>query len=113
LVPVQAPAGTLSGANWARFTQVPPLPVQAWQVLQDWLQHTPSVQAPDAQSVGNVQPWPLFFRHTPVALHELVPVQVSRSSAFTTVVQVPTVLTRLQALQLVLQAALQHTPSAQ
>jgi hypothetical protein len=67
-----------------------PVAPQFWHWGQlDCVQHTPSRQLPEAQSVLTPQPCPGFFLHTPKASQVLLPVQVSASSALVTATQVP------------------------
>jgi hypothetical protein len=53
------------------------------------LQQTPSAQKPLAHWVPAVQVWPDFSLQAPVASHDLVPLQLSASSAPVTAVHVP------------------------
>jgi hypothetical protein len=72
LLPVQVSASSAL----VTATQVPPAPVQAWQVPQDWVQQWLSVQLPDAQSPATEHVWPLLLLHAPVASQEFAPEQV-------------------------------------
>jgi hypothetical protein len=74
----------------ARTVQVPGVALQTSQPLAHAvLQHTLSTQLPLAHCEANVHDAPFLARHEPPAEQVLVPVQVSLSSAFVTVVQVP------------------------
>jgi hypothetical protein len=67
--------------------QVPPAPLHAWHVPQDWVQHRLSVQLPDTQSPASEHVWPPLLLHAPAASHEFAPEQVVPvvSSALSTV----------------------------
>jgi len=73
LLPVQVSASSAL----VTATHVPPAPVQAWQVPQDWVQQWLSVQLPDAQSPATEQVWPVLFLHAPEASQVFVPEQVA------------------------------------
>jgi hypothetical protein len=99
----------------ATVEQVPREPprLQASQVpLQGPSQQRPSVQKVLMQSAPLPQLWPSLARQTPPASQAKLPWQKS-SSALVTVEQVPTLPTRLQASQGLLQLLLQQTPSLQ
>ena len=97
---------------WASTVQVPGVALHTSQPpLHAVLQHTLSMQLPLAHCVPTVQLWPFLARHAPVAEQELVPVQVSRSSALLTVVQVPGV--AAQVWQFPVHAPVQQKPSLQ
>jgi hypothetical protein len=53
------------------------------------LQQILSEQKPLAHSLAAVQPWPIFLRHAPEALHVLLPLHVSASSPLVTLEHVP------------------------
>lgn len=109
LMPLQLPGSSAL----VTATQVPPPPVQAWQVEHDALpQQVPSTQAALVQSLAAVQVCPFAFLQAPVASHDCVPLQVSSFADFTAP-QVPRLAVRLQARQVPVQAVLQQYPSAQ
>jgi hypothetical protein len=109
LVPLQVPGSSAL----VTATQVPPPPVQAWQVAHDALpQQVPSTQAALVQSVAAVQVCPFAFLHEPVASHDCVPLQVSSFADFTGL-HVPGLAVRLQAMHVPVQAVVQQYPSAQ
>lgn len=98
----QVPAGVLLAA----------IPPQYWQVpLHALLQQTPSTQLPLKHCVPDVQVWPVFVLHVPVASQVVVPVQLLGSSAFVTAAQVP--LAVAQVWQVAQDAEPQQTPSTQ
>jgi hypothetical protein len=71
-------------------TQVPPPPVQAWQVPQALtVQQRPSTQLPVVQSVPAAQLLPGVVLHVPAAVQVLLPLQLSGSSALVTAAHVP------------------------
>jgi hypothetical protein len=113
LVPVQESAS--SALLTAAHAPCWPLRLQAWHAPHDAaLQHTPSTQFPDAQSVPAAHVCVSFFRHAPLASHVLVAaLHVSASSAFVTVAHVPTDPERLHAWHVPQLPAAQHTPSTQ
>jgi hypothetical protein len=88
----------------------------AWHVpAHAALQQLPSTQKPLVHSLAAAQACPLIFLQIPLPSHVLVPLHTGLVSVppAATLVQVPTLPTALHTLQSVLQAALQHTPSAQ
>ena len=103
----------LASSAFLTATQVPPVPVQAWQDPQVCVQQKPSVQLAEAQSPATVQAMPGFFLHTPFASQVFAPVQVLASSALFTAVHVPPVPPKLHAMQAPAQALSQQTLSAQ
>ena len=89
-------------------TQVPPPPVQVWQVPHDALpQQCPSTHDPLVQSVAAVQVWPFAFLQAPVASQDCIPPHVSSIPDFTAL-QVPSCPARLHAMHAVLHAVLQQ-----
>ena len=109
-VPEQVP----TSSALVTVEQTPEVLAQDWQVpLQAELQHRPSTQLPLAHSDASEQVCPWSFLQAPEPSHVFVPEQVPTSSAFVTVVHVPSEPPRLQAWQVLEQALLQHRPSAQ
>ena len=103
----------LASSAFLTATQVPPEPVQSWQIPQVCVQQKPSVQLAEAQSPAAVQAMPGFFLHNPLASQVFAPVQVLASSALFTAEHVPPVPTKLQARQAPVHEVLQQTPSTQ
>jgi len=110
---VFAPVQVLASSAFLTATQVPPEPVQSWQIPQVCVQQKPSVQLAEAQSPAAVQAMPGFFLHNPLASQVFAPVQVLASSALFTAEHVPPVPTKLQARQAQVHEVLQQTPSTQ
>jgi hypothetical protein len=78
-------------------TQVPPPPVQLWQLPQELMpQQNPSTQLPLTHSLAALQLWPDTFLQVPVASQLFEPLQVSSVADFTDE-QVPGDAVRLQA----------------
>ena len=104
----------LSGSSaLVTATQVPPPPVQVWQVPQDELpQQWLSTQAPLVQSPATVHICPFAFLQAPVASQVCVPLQVSSFADFTAL-QLPGLAARLHAMHVPVQGALQQVPSTQ
>jgi hypothetical protein len=75
----------------ATIVQVPGVALQTSQPLAHAvLQHSPSAQRPLAQvEAPPLHDWPFLSLQAPLASQVLAPVQLSRSSALVTVVQVP------------------------
>ena len=86
---VLLPAQVSGSSEFVIGSQVPPVPVHAWQVPQNCEQQRLSVQFAEAHSPERAQAWPGFFLQVPAASHVLLPAQVSVSSVLVIVTQVP------------------------
>jgi hypothetical protein len=110
---VFAPVQLSASSALVTATQVPPDPVQAWQIPQVWPQQRLSVQVPVAQSPATAQVSPFFALHAPAELHVVVPEQVApvvSSAPKTVMLHVPAAPQFWHCGQL---ACVQHTPSRQ